>query len=418
MKRRIDGKKTLRAFAALLLAALCLLAASCGVAAPSGMFAPEENEGKYVEGVEHAIFAVPEDYTVTMSSNTLAALRGQSVFSLQCRHSDYYYTDAEGKPNLDKNFEELRAQLISLYGDFTAKLDRTAEVAGQKALAARYSLEISGEKFDYAQYFFYEADRQFYLFTYSSPAGTLDEELLSKVLSSVSLDKEHYTAPDGMKAVENATVEKISFDRYEIYIPDDWILDTTAGQICMRVPSSRTFATVMFHEIDCGGSLKDYTDAYAEKFAAGVDLGSVQPLEKYILASVYRMMKEYKDFRIVTDAEKTDSPQELSRSDFLTLKDDYLMARTTGEKVEFNYIEYTATLANFNKHSSGGLFSTGGDDSEPEELPYRIRQYFTYKGDKIYLITYIAKTKADSGTDAFPVYESDALKVVDNFVLR
>ena len=416
MKKERTTKKAMKVLALLLVfAAACALLAACGAPAPAGMYAPVDAM-KYVEGVEHAIFSVPEDYAVTMSSNTLAAVKGQSVFSLQCRHSDYVYS------SLKMNYEELKSQLLGLYGDYEETLDYDCKVAGQKALEARYTLHISGEDFDYVQYFFYEGSSQFYLFTYSEPSGKLDETLLKQVVDTVRLERENYTSPAGMKPVQNATVEQISSDTFELYIPDDWILDTSSGRVCMRVPSKNTVSSILFDIVEVE-DLQKYVDGYAAQFASDTDLSGCGPLDKYILASVRRMIREYKDFKVVTDVSDTSKTTELTNSStMMTLKDSFLLTYTSAENVEFTYIEYTAKLGDFNDHGSGGLFMDASNSKKADEstapsaeetrIVYRIRQYFTRKGNTLYFITYLS-------TDAsFKNMENDAIKVVKNFVIK
>ena len=411
--------KNIRKAAALLAALLTLTSAliSCGAPAPSGMYAPVDAM-KYVEGVENAIFSVPEDYAVTMSSNTLAAKKDSSVFSLQCRHSDYYYG------SLKKNYEELKSQLLGLYGSYTEEMNDERTVAGQKALEVRYSLTVSGEQTDYVQYFFYEGRQHFYLFTYSEKAGQIDEQLLQRVLETVSLVREGYTPPSGFRAVQNAEADKIDFDRYELYIPDDWILDTSAGQICMRVPSSKTVSTIMFHEIDGGEDLEKLVSDYAAKFAPSEDFGRAGVLEKYILTNVYRMIGEFKDFKIVVSSDGSASETELSKSSYLARREEYLQTYTNDDRRAFSYIEYTAKFSDFYDHGSGGLFvdssriardeEEGNLNISPEAVyaDYRVRQYFVRSANRIYFFTYV------STTGAFKNQEADAVKVVKNFVIK
>ena len=394
-----------------LMTALLPVLSSCGAPAPGGMYAPVDAE-KYIEGVEHAIFSVPQDYTVKMSSNTLSAIKERSAFSLQCRHSDYYYGD------LRKNYTELKSQLLGLYGNYSETLKEGVKVADKEALEARYTLHISGEEIDYVQYFFYEGSAQFYLFTYSAPTGGIDEDLLTKVLGTVALSRENYTPPQGYRAVQNAEADAISFDEYEIYIPDDWILDTSAGQICMRVPSSRTVSTILFHEVG-GKDLAAYVDAYAVQYASDLDLSGYTPTEKYILASVRRMMREFKDFKIVTVSDGSEKDTELTLPTMLSLKDEYLQVYTNASELRFTYIEFTASLTDFYSHGSGSLFadrdnaaSSVGRVAEAEYAASRVGQYFIRRGEKLYFFTYL------STTGAFKSQEPDALKVVKNFVLK
>ena len=57
--------------------------------------------------------------------------------------------------DLKKNYEELKSQLLGLYGAFSETLNADKTAAGQKALEARYTLHISGKDLDFVQYFFY-----------------------------------------------------------------------------------------------------------------------------------------------------------------------------------------------------------------------------------------------------------------------
>lgn len=405
-------KMRMLAVGAAVLTLLCFLA-SCGAPAPSGMYAPADAKN-YVEGVEHAVFSVPEDYTVTMSSNTLTAEKGESVFSLQCRHSDYYYG------NLKANYEELKDQLLGLYGNYSEELTRGKKVAGQDALEVRYSLTISGKKIDFVQYFFYEGTEHFYLFTCSAPTGQIDEALLEKVVGSVALSREGYAPPEGCKAVLNAEARALLGDGYEIYIPDDWIFDTSMGQVCMRVPSSNTISTVMFHEIRTE-DLRAFSAAYAEEYAPDLSLPA-DPVSRYVAASVNRMRSEYKDFKILVGAGDEEKLTDLSRTEVSTLQDDYLLSFTSDEGRTFTYIEYTAQLNDFTSHGSGGLFVDSErikkDDGSPvvdskeNYAEYRVRQYFTRHGNTLYFFTYL------SLSSTFRNQEQDAVKVVRNFVIK
>lgn len=403
------GTAALLLLCALLSALLC----ACGAPAPSGMYAPVDAK-HYIEGVETAVFSVPEDYTVTMSSNTLTAEKGQNVFSLQCRHSDYYYN------NLKANYTELKNQLLGLYGGFKEELSREKTVAGQKALEARYTLEISGERFDYVQYFFYGGKEHLYLFTCSAPEGQIDGELLSNVLATVSLERENYTPPAGYKAVLNASARALLSDGYELYIPDDWIFDTSMGQVCMRVPSSGNISTVMFHELE-SSDLRGYTAGYAEKYAKDITLPE-DPVARYIVASVYRMTKEYKGFRLLVGSGDGAHLTDLSKSDVSSLYKEYLQTYTGESGLTFTYIEYTAQFNDFTSHGSGGLFvdvskiapDDGSDvvDAEAEYADYHVRQYFLRNGEHLYLFTYL------SAESTFKNQENDAVKVVKTFVIK
>ena len=156
---------------------------------------------------------------------------------------------------------------------------------------------MSGREVKYVQYLFYKG-KQFYLFTYSTK-GETNESLLEEVLQTVAFGKENYKVPEGFRAVRNAEADQINSDRYELYCPDEWILDTSLGQISMRVPSSKVISGVVFNEIDLGEKPQDYIDRYKEKVASDFLFGTeVTGLEEYICATVAQFSTELKDFQL------------------------------------------------------------------------------------------------------------------------
>ena len=388
------------AFVLLAVMALSVFSA-CGTPAPSGMYAPADGEN-YRQGVENIIFALPEEYTVTMSANVLAGKGSQGdSFSVQCRHSDYVYGD------LKKNYGELKAQLTGLYGDYEETLTEGKTVAEQEALEARYSLTISDVTNRYVQYLFYN-EKSFYLFTYTAASDAVDEDLLSKVLATVSFDKENFVAPDGYKAVENATVDAVSSDRYLLFCPDEWILDTSLGMICMRVPSSTILSNISF----TGTEVKDlaaFADGYAEKYAKEADISGVTSLEKYILASAYRMFGNLKDYTLVT----TTGDEKVTAENLAARKDSFIVREENDAKLSYSYIDFTASLSAANAHGSGSLFLEyeENDTTKTELQTYKFRQYYLYANGYLYLFTYTATE------DRFEEQLSDAGKVVKNFEL-
>ena len=152
---RLKNVKYTAVLAVLVLA--CLLLSACGTPAPSGMYHPADTE-KSVNGVENFTFAVPEDFTVTMSSNMLAAVKGDVSFTVQTRHSDYHY-----KGGLEENYKELKNQLTALYGEYTETKNAEVTVAGNPALRVDYSLTVAGQQMGYVQYLFYNGTTAFYL---------------------------------------------------------------------------------------------------------------------------------------------------------------------------------------------------------------------------------------------------------------
>ena len=407
-------KKTVTGILAVILGACTLLSClcSCDAPAPAGMYAPVDAE-EYVEGVEDVIFSVPEEYRVTMSSNMLAAVGKEDTFSLQCRHSDYYYRD------LEKNYVELKKELVGLYGQYEEVLEKDCTVAEQNALCARYSLKISGIEVKYVQYLFYKG-KQFYLFTYSTK-GETNESLLEEVLQTVAFGKENYKVPEGFRAVRNAEADQINSDRYELYCPDEWILDTSLGQISMRVPSSKVISGVVFNEIDLGEKPQDYIDRYKEKVASDFLFGTeVTGLEEYICATVAQFSTELKDFKLRNvSPDGSEQIVEIEKSTILSRREEYLKAYTNEDQLIFSYIEYTAKLSDFDSHGSGSLFHDPSNDetedstkAEPIYEDYRVRQYFLLNGRYLYLFTCV------SAEETFQNQEDDMVRVVKNFVLK
>ena len=392
-----------------LLSCLC----SCSAPAPAGMYAPVD-ANKYVEGVEDVIFSVPEAYRITMSSNMLAAVGKEDSFSLQCRHSDYYYKD------LEKNYVELKKELVGFYGQYEEVLEKDCAVAEQSALCARYCLRISGKEIKYVQYLFYKG-KQFYLFTYSTQ-GEINELLLEEVLQTITFGKEDYNAPDGFRAVRNAEADQINSDRYELYCPDEWILDTSLGQISMRVPSSQVISSVIFNEIDLGQKPQDYIDRYKEEVAPDFLFGTeVTGLEKYICATVAQFSTVLKDFKLRNvSPDGNEQTVEIEKSTLLSRREEYLKTYTNEDQLIFSYIEYTAKLSDFDSHGSGSLFrdpsGNEAEDSskmvEPVYEDYRVRQYFLLNGKYLYLFTCV------SAEETFQNQEDDMVRVVKNFVLK
>ncbi len=395
-------KRFIKQTAFVLLVVLVLgMFSACGTPAPTGMYAPSDSE-EYRQGVENIIFALPEEYTVTMSANILAGkgATGDS-FSIQCRHSDYVYG------NLEKNYEELKAQLTGLYGDYEETLTEGKTVAEKSALEARYTLNISGVAYSYIQYLFYN-ESNFYLFTYTTTPGAESEELLAAVLATVSFDKENFTAPDGYKAVENATVEVVSNDRYLLFCPDEWIIDTSLGMICMRVPSSTILSNISFTETEVK-DLVAFANDYAEKYANEAEFGEVNALEKYILATAYRMFGSLKDYTLIT----TNGEEKVTDENLAALKDSFIIKEENDAKLIYSYIDFTASLSAANAHGSGSLFLEyeENDTTKKELQTYKFRQYYLYADGYLYLFTYTATE------DRFDEQLSDAKKVVKNFEL-
>ena len=385
--------------------ALSLLCA-CGTPAPTGMYAPQDAE-KYKTGVEDVIFSVPEDYKVTMSSNMLAAEKGGSSFSIQCRHGDYVYTNNE---KLKTNYSELKAQLTSLYGAYEETLKEDVEVAKQDALEARYDLTVAGRDCSYVQYFFYGENSKFYLFTYCTDKGQTDDKLLSEVLATVSFDKKDYKAPTGWRAVENAESDVLATDRYQLYCPKEWVFDLSLGMVCMRVPASTILSNISFAEIGTGNDLAAFVSDYA-KSVSSLDVSGLAPLEGYILSSVDQMRSSLSDFRLYTANEEDGAlPADI---DLTADKDKFLQTYTNEQGVIFRFIDFTASLPDHASHGSGGLFVgyEGQTDvtAEIEKKPYHIRQYFTEKDGYIYLFTYTASE------EYFKAQYEDAFKVIKNF---
>ena len=397
-------KKTLRMRFVALFAALSFAVAllcACGAPAPTGMYAPSDAE-EYKTGVEDIVFSVPSDYTVTMSSNMLAAKNGGSSFSIQCRHSDYVYND------LKKNYEELKAQLTALYGAYEETLKEDAKVAGREALEARYDLTVAGRECSYIQYLFYGEDTKFYLFTYCTDKGQTDEGLLSSVLETVSFDKENYQAPAGRRVVENAQGDLLHTDRYELYCPDEWVFDLSLGMVCMRVPAATILSNISFAEIEEGGDPAAFVSDYAASVSS-LDVSDLTPLEGYILSSVDQMYGSLTDFKLSTISEEDAAP---AREELKAKKDCFLQTYTNESGVLFTFIDFKASLPDHTSHGSGGLFVESGEESETaaiENKPYHIRQYFTEKDGYIYLFTYTASE------EYFDAQYEDAYKVIKNF---
>ncbi len=403
-------------------AVLCLLTlagtfCACGTAAPSGMYDPRDAE-EYRAGVEEAIFAVPENYTVTMSSNMLAARGEKDSFSLQCRHSDYYYGD------LRKNYNELKNELVGLYGAYEESFGgEEITVAGNKALEVRYSLTIAAREYSYVQYLFYLNRSRFFLFTYTAPKGEENEELLQKVLGTVSLQKEGFTVPAGYRAVENARANLLLSDRYMLYCPDQWIFDLSLGQICMRVPSSKILSNISFYEVDAKGDFSKYVKEYSAAAAPGVDVSTLNDLEGYIVSSVYQMMGSFRDMNLTVIAsegeENTKSP---TAEELVARRGDYIQVYTSDNELTFSFIDFTVSLPDHNAHGSGGLFvsSENGENDrnkgdkieEPEFIKYRIRQYFIYHDGYLYFFNYMASESR------FDEQYEDAFKVIKNFSFK
>ena len=290
----MNKAKTLAVLAVLLL--LSTLFAACGTPAPSGMYHPLDTE-EYVNGVKDFAFAVPEGYEVTISSNMLAAVGEKDSFSVQTRHSDYYYQNG-----LEENYKELKKQLTALYGDFEEKKTADLTVAEQNALRVDYELTVAGVACGYTQYLFYRDTTAFYLFTYTYEPGKADEQLLKSVLDTISFTPDTFSAPKGFKRVENAAAESLSSDRYLLYCPDEWIFDNTLGQICIRVPSSAIISSISLNEQKLEGSFADYAEDYAKQVApdAARGEGELSAMEKYMLATLYQMSEVLPEFKLHT----------------------------------------------------------------------------------------------------------------------
>ncbi len=414
--------KILKALLSAVLATFMLTSVlcACGAPAPAGMYDPVDGD-KYKTGVENAIFAVPSEYTVTMSSNMLAAKGNRDSFSLQCRHSDYYYGD------LYKNYRELKKELVGLYGEYEETFREDVQVAGTNALEVRYDLTVAGEEYSYVQYFFYFKNSRFFLFTYCAPKNEIDEKLLSDVLNTLCLEKQNYTVPNGYRAVENAQADSLLSNRYSLYCPDKWIFDFSLGQICMRVPSKTILSNVTFNEIAVGQSFEGYVSNYAARVAPGLEVDSLAPLEGYMVASLYQMYGVLKDFSVVsvetkdssegkeTEKEEGDKEQKITADTLLTDKNRYLQTYTNKEGLTFLYVEFTANLPDHAAHGSGGLFvdSQSGQENEKDDqtvlTDYRFRQYFIFENGYLYIFTYTATESR------FKEQYEDAFKVIQNF---
>ncbi|MBQ8911249.1 MAG: hypothetical protein IJY89_01600 [Clostridia bacterium] len=393
----------------------CLLLSACGTPAPSGMFHPLDTE-KYVSGVENFAFSVPEDFDVTMSSNMLAAVKDKTSFTVQTRHSDYYY-----KGGLKENYKELKEQLTALYGEYTEKETADLTVAGQAALRVEYELTVAGQHCGYIQYLFYNGTTAFYLFTYSFEPGKADEALLKSVLDTVTFDTKSPIIPEGFKAVENATAKSLSSDRYLLYCPDEWVFDNSLGQICMRVPSSSIISNISLNEVKLSSSFAEYADSYAGDVAPDLDLSEVEdPMERYILATLYSMTEALPEMKIGTIAateEGTEDDgipehQQIAKEDLLSKKGAVIQTKTSKQKQLFYYVDFSAKLSDHTDHGSGGLFGTPSTEEEKDELPtarYCFRQCFIVKDGYLYFFTYTASP------DQFSVQLEDFDKVIDNF---
>lgn len=394
--------------AVLLLIMTAGVAASCNASAPRGMYNLKDKE-KFLEGVEDVIFSVPEDFKVTMASNMLAATREKESFSLQCRHADYYY-----KAGLKENYNELKAQLVALYGEYEEVLtDDGQSVAGKDALKAEYCLKIGETEYSYTQYLFYNGTKHFYLFTYCAPKGEENGALLKNVLDTISFEKKTYQAPAGYRTVENAEADSIALDRYEIFCPDKWIVDMSGGILCFRVPSSSILSNITFSELGEGKDLDKYITDYCTKVAPGLDLSEKgSDTEKYIAASVYRMTEQLKDFKLILSDKDT---AKVEKEDLLKNADKYMGLYKNANDITLYYIDFTASLSDFAAHGSGSLFSdsSSNDNSgKPSYQTYKFRQYFVSHNDYLYLFTYTATE------DRFKEQFEDAEKVVQYFYLE
>ncbi|MBQ7847074.1 MAG: hypothetical protein IJ344_02200 [Clostridia bacterium] len=413
MKKIIQKKSAILVFALL----LCLLITSCGAPAPSGMFHPTDAED-YVNGVENFSISVPEGYTVTMSSNMLAAVAEGSSFSVQTRHSDYYY-----QGGLEENYKELKSQLTALYGEYTEKKTADLTVADQPALRVEYELTVANVACGYIQYLFYKDTSVFYLFTYSFTPGTADEALLKSVLETITFDAATPKVPEGFRAVQNAEADKLTNDRYFLYCPDEWVFDTSLGQVYMRVPSSTIISNISFVEVKLDGTFADYAAAYAQKTAPELDWGEgkIESMERYILATLYQMSGTLPEFKIHTlnleeeeeSEEEALTYEEIAKDKLLSKKDSILQTFTNDYDVHFTYVDFTATLSDHKAHGSGGLFETGAAEEEKDDtLPtaqYAFRQYFTVKDGYLYFFTYT------TSLDQFENQKEDMEKVLKNF---
>ena len=411
----MNKAKTLAVLAVLLL--LSTLFAACGTPAPSGMYHPLDTE-EYVNGVKDFAFAVPEGYEVTISSNMLAAVGEKDSFSVQTRHSDYYYQNG-----LEENYKELKKQLTALYGDFEEKKTADLTVAEQNALRVDYELTVAGVACGYTQYLFYRDTTAFYLFTYTYEPGKADEQLLKSVLDTISFTPDTFSAPKGYKRVENAAAESLSSDRYLLYCPDEWIFDNTLGQICIRVPSSTIISSISLNEQKLEGSFADYAEGYAKQVAPDAvwGEGELSAMEKYMLATLYQMSEVLPEFKLhtVTGEEEEDEGEEqplsyteIKKEDLVSMKDAFLQTLTTDQGIKFSYVDFCATLSDHKAHGSGGLFVQGTeseDEDEAKTAVYSFRQYFVVKDGYLYFFTYTASL------DQYKTQLEDAEKVIDNF---
>ena len=395
----------------------CLLLSACGTPAPSGMYHPVDTE-KYVNGVDNFTFSVPEDFTVTMSSNMLAAVNGDISFTVQTRHSDYYY-----KGGLEENYKELKNQLTALYGDYTETKNTEVTVADRPALRVDYRLTVAGTSCGYVQYLFYNGTTAFYLFTYSYKTESADEALLQSVLETVSFDSANPILPEGFKVVANATAESLRSDKYLLYCPDEWVFDNTLGQICMRVPSSSIISNISLNEITFSDTLASYVTDYTSKVAPGIVWaeGMEDDLEKYILASLYQMAETLPEFKIGTvteeeDGEDGDLPayKEFNKDELVASSGQIVQTLTSKQKILVYYVDFSARLADHKDHGSGGLFDTGKTEEEengPASALYSFRQCFIVKDGTLYFFTYTASPSQ------FNTQLEDFDKVIDNFEL-